>query len=116
MAHDQDIRVHYDKHNYSHCRNNKDINTNNNEKNKSQERTRNSKRVDDLKQYYTSKKIISENKEKMKNYIKSYMENSRNKISNIVNDIEKEKENIIIYVYKKLDLIVFSEINNLIWS
>ena len=78
----------------SQSRNNKDINTNNNEKNKSQEITRNSKRVDDLKQYYTSKKIISENKEKMTNYIKSYMENSRNKISNIVNDIEKEKENI----------------------
>ena len=75
----------------SQSRNNKEINDKNYDKNKSQEITRNSRRIENVKQYYTSKRYENKNKLKMENYINSYMKNSRNRISSVIYNIEKDK-------------------------
>ena len=77
----------------SQSRNNKEINDKNYDKNKSQEITRNSRRIENVKQYYTSKRYENKNKLKMENYINSYMKNSRNRISSVIYNIEKDKIN-----------------------
>ena len=73
----------------SKSRNNQKLNIKNIEQNESEEIKRQPKR----KHYYTSNKITEQNKIKMESYINTYIEGSKNIVSSLINNIEKEKEN-----------------------
>ena len=75
----------------SKSRNKEENDAKNYDKNKSQEIKRNSGGIENVKKYYTSKKNASQYKSQMENYINSYMENNKNRISSIIYNIEKDK-------------------------
>ena len=72
----------------SKSRNNQKLNIKNIEQNEPEEIKRQPKR----KHYYTSNKITEQNKIKMESYINTYIEGSKNIVSSLINNIEKEKE------------------------
>ena len=79
----------------SFSRNNEKLNNKNYEKNKSEEISRRPKVIGNIKHYYTSKRSDEQNKRKIENYIKFYIDDNNNTISSLINDIKKENKNII---------------------
>ena len=77
----------------SQSKNNKEINNKYYDKNKSQEIKRNSRRIENVEKNNTSNKYENKNKPKMESYINSYMTNSKNRISSVIFNIEKDKIN-----------------------